>query len=48
MVTLVAYNTIDREEVICYQLEFGKELADISTECSSFHQGKVKEVQTYL
>ena len=28
------------DKVICYQLELGKQLADILTECSSHHQGK--------
>ena len=27
-----------KRKVICYQLELGKELADVSTECSSCHQ----------
>ena len=26
------------EKVMCYQLDFRKELADVSTECSSHHQ----------
>ena len=30
--------TIYNREVICYQLEFGKKNADLSTECSSCHQ----------
>ena len=31
---------------LCYQLELGKELADVSTECCSRHQGESEEVQT--
>ena len=31
---------INEEKVICYQLELGKYLADVSTECSSRHQGR--------
>ena len=28
---------INEEKVVCYQLELGKNLADISSECSSHH-----------
>ena len=38
----------NEEKVICYQLEFGKELADILTECSSRHQGESEEVRTNI
>ena len=31
---------IDEEKVISYQLELGKQLADVLTECSSRHHGK--------
>ena len=30
---------MSEEKVICYQLELGKYLADISTQCSIRHQG---------
>ena len=30
---------INEEKVICYQLELGKNFANVSTECSSHHQG---------
>ena len=34
--------------MICYQLELGKKLANVSTECSSRHQGESEEVQTNI
>ena len=37
---------IVEEKVICYQLELGKELADVSTECSSRHQGEILKLVT--
>ena len=36
------------DKVICYQLELGKKLADVLTECSSRHQGKSEELQTNI
>ena len=30
----------DREKAICYQLEFENNFANVSTECSSRHQGE--------
>jgi len=30
-------------KVVCYQLEVGKIFADVSTECSSHHQAKLKK-----
>ena len=38
----------NEEKVICYQLELGKITCDISTECSSCHQGESEEVQTNI
>ena len=37
---------INEEKVICYQLEFGNYFANVSTECSSRHQGKSEKVLT--
>ena len=31
---------------LCYQLELGKELADVSTECCSRYRGESEEVRT--
>ena len=39
-VNFVRQDNINREKVICYQLEFGNNFADVSTECSSRHQGE--------
>ena len=36
------------DKVICYELERGKKLADVLTECSSRHQGESEEVQTNI
>ena len=38
---------MNEEKVIWHQLYLGK-LADVSTECSSRHQGKKEEVRTLL
>ena len=37
-------NITNEGKVIRFQLELGKQLADVSTECSSRHQGKSEEV----
>ena len=34
-----------KRKVICYQLELGKQLADVSTERSSRHQGEKTKIQ---
>ena len=34
-----------KRKVICYQLELGKQLADVSTERSSCHQGEKTKIQ---
>ena len=39
---------VNEEKVICFQLELGKKLADVSTECSSRHQGESDKVWTNI
>ena len=39
---------INEEKVICYQLELGKYLADVLTECSSRHQGESESVFCFI
>ena len=37
---------MNEEKVICFKLELRKYLADVSTECSSCHQGESEKVRT--
>ena len=44
IISFSGFSAVNEEIVIWYQLEVGKKLADVLTECSSHHQGEGEEV----